>query len=59
MIIGSGLTEDNAQELLSFADGAIVGSFFKEGNDWKNPWTAKSQEFHEKIHSLRRELSDD
>ncbi len=60
VIIGSGLTEDNAPELLSFADGAIVGSFFKEGNDWKNPVDGKRVgSFMKKIHSLRRELSDD
>jgi predicted TIM-barrel enzyme len=60
VIIGSGLTEDNASELLSFADGAIVGSFFKEENNWKNPVDGKRVgSFMKKIRSLRRELSDD
>lgn len=31
VIIGSGLTADNCTSLMKFADGAIVGSFFKEG----------------------------
>lgn len=30
ILIGSGLTEENAPELLRYADGAIVGSAFKE-----------------------------
>ncbi len=32
VIIGSGVTPANAKELLSMADGAIVGTYFKEGN---------------------------
>lgn len=37
VILGSGMTTDNACELLSRADGAIVGSWFKADNNWKNP----------------------
>lgn len=37
VILGSGVTTDNAFELLSRADGAIVGSWFKSDNNWKNP----------------------
>ncbi len=37
VFIGSGTTLHNVVELLRYADGAIVGSYFKEGNNWKNP----------------------
>jgi len=36
VVIGSGLTAENARKQLAIADGAIVGSAFKEGGDiWK------------------------
>jgi uncharacterized protein len=37
VLVGSGLTGGNAGELLSVADGAIVGSAMKEGGVWWNP----------------------
>jgi membrane complex biogenesis BtpA family protein len=37
VIIGSGLTAENAPELLSVADGAIVGSSVKEDGVWWKP----------------------
>ena len=37
LVVGAGLTVDNAYERLCVADGAIVGSFFKEGGDTRNP----------------------
>jgi membrane complex biogenesis BtpA family protein len=37
VFIGSGTTLHNVVELLRYADGAIVGSYFKEGHNWKNP----------------------
>lgn len=37
VIIGSGLTVENARELMSIADGAIVGSSVKEEGVWWNP----------------------
>ena len=37
MIVGSGLDVGNAAELLSVADGAIVGSSLKTGGAWWNP----------------------
>ena len=36
VIIGSGLDVDNASELLSVADGAIVGSYFKKDGVYGN-----------------------
>ena len=37
VIVGSGLDSSNAAELLSVADGAIVGSSLKVGGNWWNP----------------------
>ena len=37
IVVGAGLTVDNAYEQLCIADGAIVGSFFKEDGDTRNP----------------------
>lgn len=35
VFIGSGVNEKNVYELLQFAHGAIIGSYFKTDNDWK------------------------
>jgi uncharacterized protein len=37
LVIGAGLTPDNAYTQLCIADGAIVGSSLKEGNNTNNP----------------------
>ena len=37
IILGSGTTQENVAELLKYSDGAIVGSYFKEDNNWKKP----------------------
>ena len=37
LVVGAGLTADNAYERLCISDGAIVGSFFKENGDTRNP----------------------
>jgi membrane complex biogenesis BtpA family protein len=37
VLIGSGLTAENAEELLHTADGAIVGSWAKRDGVWWNP----------------------
>jgi uncharacterized protein len=36
LIVGAGITPDNAYQRLKIADGAIVGSCLKEGNDTRN-----------------------
>ncbi len=33
VLVGSGLRPENARDLLKYADGAIVGTYFKEGGD--------------------------
>ena len=35
VFLGSGISKENARELLKCADGAIVGSYFKEEGNWK------------------------
>ncbi len=36
VLIGSGLTPENVNKYLLYADGLIVGSYFKRGGNWKN-----------------------
>ena len=57
ILLGSGLTCENVRQLLSHADGAIVGSYFKEDGNWKNavdPQRVSS--FMHEVASLRKEL---
>ena len=37
VLVGSGLTEGNARELMALADGAIVGTWVKEDGDVRRP----------------------
>ncbi|MEH7524777.1 BtpA/SgcQ family protein [Bacillus sp. JJ1503] len=54
VIIGSGMTTDNAKKILSIADGAIVGSFLKEnGNWWERVDTERVKQFMDQVNSLR------
>lgn len=55
IFIGSGLSTDNVNELMAVADGAIIGSWFKEGNNWKNPVSYKrTKEFMDQVIAMRR-----
>ena len=36
LVVGAGMTAETARRQLSYADGAIVGSYFKEGGDAGN-----------------------
>ena len=36
VIIGSGVTKENVRDLMKYSDGMIVGSYFKDNNNWKN-----------------------
>ena len=40
LLVGSGITADNAADYAPLADALIVGSWFKQGGDWKNPLDA-------------------
>ena len=37
LIVGAGMTAETAQEQLTFSDGAIVGSYFKEFGEAEYP----------------------
>ena len=37
VLLGSGITPESVPELLAVADGAIVGSYFKQGGNVHNP----------------------
>jgi len=37
VLVGSGVTAETVAELLSVADGAIVGTAVKQGGDVRNP----------------------
>ncbi len=54
VLIGSGVTLDNVDQYLAYADAIIVGSHFKEGGFWRNPVSEKIvKRFMEKVASLR------
>ncbi|WP_045518865.1 BtpA/SgcQ family protein [Neobacillus niacini] len=54
VIIGSGMTVENAKKIMSIADGAIVGSFLKEnGNWWERVDTERVKQFMDQVNSLR------
>ena len=56
ILLGSGLTAQNARELLAHADGAIVGSYFKAGGNWKNAVDPqRTRAFIREVEALRRE----
>jgi len=55
VMIGSGLTADNIENYYSFADGFIVGSYFKRDGFWKNEIDPKRViKFMKKVESLKR-----
>jgi uncharacterized protein len=59
VIIGSGLDSTTADELLSVADGAIVGSWLKEEGYWWNPVDAdRVHTLMEAVRSLRKGLEE-
>lgn len=55
VLIGSGLTVDNIENYIPYADGFIVGSHFKKEGLWKNEIdTKRVTKFMKKIKSLKR-----
>ncbi len=54
VLLGSGITKENARELMGIADGAIVGSYFKKDNDWKKPVEgARAKAFMDEMRAIR------
>ena len=57
VLLGSGLAEENITELLSAADGAIVGSTFKAQGKWQNPVDYyRTKAFMDRVVKLRDTL---
>lgn len=57
VLLGSGINMLNAYELLKEADGAIVGSWFKENGNWRGCVDAvRTKEFMEEVIRLRGDL---
>lgn len=54
ILLGSGLDRENAASLLACADGAIVGSYFKQDGNWKNPVDGqRTAAFMKEVEKLR------
>jgi len=54
ILVGSGVTPDTVENLLGAADGAIVGSWFKDTNNmWGTVDPAKVERLMEKVHRVR------
>lgn len=54
VFVGSGITETNIQRYWNFADAFIVGSWFKEDGNWKNPVSEERVvAFMNKVRKLR------
>lgn len=52
----TGVKPDNVEKQLSIADGAIVGTFFKQGGNFLSPVDAKRvQVFMDKVKTLRKD----
>ncbi|MFW6119933.1 MAG: BtpA/SgcQ family protein, partial [Petrotogales bacterium] len=60
VLIGSGITKNNAIKLLEHADGAIVGSYLKKDGIWKEKvQSARATEFMNVIRKFREELENE
>ena len=58
VLLGSGISNTNISELLAVADGAIVGSWFKEDGNWKNPVSfERTKEFMREVEKLRSKIA--
>lgn len=56
LVVGAGMTAENCKDQLSIADGAIVGSFFKEDGRAENPVSpSRAREFMSVVKGLREE----
>ncbi|WP_339283748.1 BtpA/SgcQ family protein [Oceanobacillus sp. FSL K6-3682] len=54
VIVGSGMSEENAEEILRIADGCIIGSSIKENGEWwKNVSEERTKKFMNMVHKVR------
>lgn len=55
VLIGSGITTENIDKYIDYADGFIVGSYFKENGKWYNTVNSdKVNQFVKKFESVRK-----
>lgn len=55
ILIGSGITAENIEQYWNYADGFIIGSYFKENGKWQNRVSKeRMMAFMEKIKFLRK-----
>ena len=60
LVVGAGLTADNAYERLCISDGAIVGTFFKKDGDTRNPVDrGKIRDFMSIVKEARKYQNDE
>ncbi len=58
VIVGSGITPENAERIMKVADGGIVASYFKEGGVWTNTVDRdRTMRFMQKIFEIREKLA--
>ena len=58
VLVGSGITINNLESYLSFADALIVGSYFKKGGNWQNELDyQKVERFMDIVKEIRKKLS--
>jgi hypothetical protein len=54
VLIGSGVSVNNVKEQFAIADGAIIGSAFKEGKDISKPISYElTKEFMDKVKEIK------
>ena len=57
VLIGSGITLENINKYLKYADGFIMGSYFKDEGKWHNPVSSnRVTQFVKKFDRLRKNL---
>jgi len=57
VIVGSGINNENVERYFPFSDAMIIGSYFKNNNNWKNTIdTLSVKSFMQKISKLRNKI---
>jgi predicted TIM-barrel enzyme len=55
LLVGSGVTPDSVKDLFAWADGLIVGSWYKRDGFWANePDVQRARELVKAVHSARK-----
>ena len=55
VLVGSGVNHENLKDYLKISDALIVGSYFKDGGDWKNTVNyERTRKFMERVESFMK-----